>query len=475
MQLDKKKLARQELGVNLWHKNGKRGTINYWTGVGKTFTAVLCMKSVFRNDHFHNFVILVPSEPLQKQWTAIIQSQFTKRQRNLISIFTPNYIITNEIRIETDTLVVDELHEFYSEERINTINGNYIRYKYNLALTATYEDSKNRQNLIKDIYPIVDKISEEEAIKEGYTTSFVEFNLAVRFTPEEQLKYNVLSDRISKNMSKFGKSGLDLASLCLSGGTHIDGLEYTGIEFCWGWASRNGWRKGLDLNDPAQAKVEEMWNPYTVMGYAKNLMGDIKLRKDLIYGATNKLEVTKAIVFKFEEYQSIVFSQATAFADKLNHVINLERPGFSVAYHSQLKTQMRPSPKTGKLIKFGKTRLKREAVEAIKNGKSTTICTTSVLDKGFDVPNLTLSVTASGTSSFIQYGQRGGRVKRRNILVPNKKALLVNLYIKDTKDETWLSKRQSKSTHIIHWIDRVDEISFNPINKNEFSIDDING
>ena len=134
---------------------------------------------------------------------------------------------------------------------------------------------------------------------------------------------------------------------------------------------------------------------------------------------------------------------------------------------------MLPSPATNKLIKFGKVRLKRRALEKLKEGSSRAIITASSLDKGFDVEDIRLGITASGTQNFTQYIQRSGRIKRKEIFNPNVIVLIINLYIKDSKDYHWLIKRQSKSNSLIHWVDSIDAITFNPVPNDVFTIDDI--
>ena len=469
MQIDKKKLERQQIGVDKWFEN-LNGTLHYFTGVGKTFTAILIMKRLFRIHPNHSIVILVPSEALQKQWNDVLTLNFTKKELHTVTIFTPNSIITNDTRIKTNTLIVDELHEFYSEEFVKTINKEYIRFDSNLGLTATYEDSKSRHKAIKDLYPIIDEITEEEAIKEGYITPYVEFNLAVELNEVEKNQYDAYTKAISDNMSKFGKGGLDLATKCLSGGKHSNGRTYEGKDYVYGWAKKQGWHRDLNSDNPRDAEIQKLWNPNLIFGYAINLMSAVRKRKDLLYHCNSKAITCANIVFKFH-LKTIIFSQSTAFADKLNLILNDREANSSVVYHSQLKTTWMPSPKTGKLIKFGATRLKRQAMNAIKDGNARILCTASSLDKGLDVPHLVMGITASGTSNFTQYKQRGGRVKR--IFGDDKVALLVNLYVKDSKEEHWLDKRQSKSNHKIHWIDSVDEVSFSPKDKKAFKITDI--
>lgn len=469
MKIDKKKLERQQLGVKKWFDAFCIGCLHYFTGVGKTYTAILCIKRLLRVNPKESIVIIVPSEELQKQWKSVLNTLLTKKQQSTINIFTSHYIVTNELRIQTNTLIVDELHEYYSDEHIKVINGDYIKYTKCLGLTATYEDSKNRHKLIENLYPIIDEIDEATALREGYISPFIEFNLALELSEREQEQYNKLSDIIKNNINKFGKNGIVLATKCVSGGKHKDGKKYEASHFVYGWAHHKGWRKNLDVSNPQSAQIEELWNPRKIFGYAINLLNAIRKRKNMLYSSDVKLDACVKILHKFSDIKSIVFSQSTAFADKLNLQLNYEDLN-SVVYHSQLPTELRPN-KNGKLIKFGKVRLKRLALEKIKSWKAGILCTASSLDKGLDIPEIALGLTASGTSNFTQYKQRGGRAKRINLFNDDKVALLINLYFKDTKDETWLRKRQSKSNHTIYEISSIDDIKFNYTN--EITEDDL--
>ena len=160
MQINKKKLERQQIGVKAWFDASCKGCLHYFTGVGKTYTAILIIKRLLRLNNKESIVIIVPSEELQNQWNTILQETFNKTQLNTINVFTSHYIIINNIRIQTDTLIIDELHEYYSEEHLKVIDGTYIKFNKNLGLTATYKDSKGRQKYIKNIYPIIDEIDD---------------------------------------------------------------------------------------------------------------------------------------------------------------------------------------------------------------------------------------------------------------------------------------------------------------------------
>ena len=479
MIIDKKKLQRQQQVIYKWlhsslygAKKDRQGTAKLITGFGKTFVAILAIKELFKLFATYNIVIVVPAN-IYEQWNKILNEQFTKKQLIQISLFSISQIVNNKIKIKTDCLIVDELHECYSDEAIKILNGEYIQFKDNLGLTATYEDSKNRHTKIKDIFPVIDFISEQEGIKEGYISPYIEYNLSVELTGEEKEEYARLSKIISENLNKFPKGiGLKVASACLSGGYH-KGKKWTNTQMVYGYASSKGWVKNMDLTDAKNAQINDIWNPHKIFGYAQRLMNSIRLRKNILYNAESKYQTCIDICNKFEGIKTILFSQSTSFADKLNLLLNEDKPNSSVVYHSALKTILAPSPKTNKLIKFGKVRRKRLALENIKTGKATRLCTASSLDKGLDIPDLGIGITSSGTSNFTQYKQRKGRSGRIDMFNSDKKALLVNLYVKDTREENWLKERQSKSTNIIHFITSVDEIEFEYEVKDNINLNDV--
>ena len=51
------------------------------------------------------------------------------------------------------------------------------------------------------------------------------------------------------------------------------------------------------------------------------------------------------------------------------YLVNVDTKDYGL-YQANIKTVIKPSPKTGKPIKVGKTRLKKEATESIKIGRA---------------------------------------------------------------------------------------------------------
>ena len=474
MVIDKARLERQYEGVDKWFAAGCIGAFNYYTGVGKTFTAILALKRLFKLYPHHTVAIIVPVDALVLQWRLRLGEHFTLEQLNQIEVFTASGILVNDIRLKVDTIIVDELHLFLGEEFIKTINGTHVKSTFKLGLTATYEDPKGRHTAYSSIFPIIDTIDETEAIERGFVSSYLEYNLSIQFTDEERILYEKYTHIIKNTINKFGKSSLDLAKKCLGGGIY-KGEKRDNKFFVYSWAYKNGWRKNLDMSLAQNQEINEIWNPHKIFGYAVHLMNAVRLRKELLYNCDSKAYVTVDIIEKFLGEKAIVFGQKTAYADKVKLLLNEKYPNYCVAYHSNLSTEIRTNPKTGKPMKFGKVRLKKEAINFIKKGIAKCITTASSLDTGLDVPDILIGIIGSGTQNFNQQQQRGGRVKRKlaDVLAKDKVKLIINLYVKDTQDEVWLKKRQSKSKNTMYWIETIDEIVYNPINKKEFKISDI--
>ena len=479
MKVDALKLERQLIGSDKWFNSSqygadkdRKGCINYATGVGKTYTAVLIMKRLLQ-EPLHNIIVLVPLEALIKQWEDELRKQLPVKDLKRVTVFSAFYVLQNQIKASTNTLVVDELHLFLGEGLITTINGELIRATNHLALTATYEDPKGRHKVYKDLYPVIDTISEKEAIEKGFISDYKEFNLGIELNEKEKQLYDKYSDVIKTHLNKFDRN-LDLATSCLNGGTY-KGKQYEAAHFLFGWAKYKGWRSNLDMRNSNEAQIEELWNPNKIMNYAVTLMKAIRLRKDMLYVSESKVQATLDIIEKYKGVKTMVFAEKTKAADLVEEFLNKQIPGYCVAYHSNLPTQLLPSPKTGKLIKFGSTRLKKRAINRIKTGISKVIATGSSLDTGFDVDDIVIGIIISSTSNFNKQRQRSGRIKRKpkDAFIKDGQKPIINIYIKDTVDEKWLHTRQSKSTNPMFWVDSVDEIDFNAKLKEEFNLNDV--
>lgn len=476
MDIDQKKLIRQQLGVNHWRYSKSRGaprngcgTLKYYTGVGKTYTAMLIIKEVLASDKSRKIIVVVPTDRLQKDWKENIKLFLDEDVQKNITVYTVQLCLSLRNYLECTLLVIDELHEFYSEERIKVADGTLIKFKHNLGLTATTEEDDKRSEKLLKIYPIIDEITEKEAREEGYISDYVEYNLGVNLSEDETNEYEAITDSINSFMSKFGKHGFPAAQLCLSGNA-----KWSGFKYCMMWALENGWYEGIDMTDPTARAIDDLWNPHKVMGYARNLMLKTRERQELIFRIAEKYTVGVELIQKFNTLQTICFSQSTVFADKLTALINkTTEQDIAVSYHSRIPSQplkrdngeyikYQSGVKKGEVKMFGTKVLRELAIKRIKDRSARVLVTASALDKGADFPNIKLGIIFSGTQNPTQQGQRGGRVKRINPEDKEGTKLIINVYARNTKEEISLRNRQKKGTNIIHWANSVEDIDFNP-------------
>lgn len=488
IQINQKKYERQSIGQNKWRDSCKLGLSHtdgwgvwWWeTGVGKTFSTVDVMRKMVNHNNSFNFIIVVPGPEIQNQWSKSIKNLILEEHQNNFKVLTIHKVmeeLKNGLHFECTMLVLDELHEYYSEERIGICKGEHIKSRWCLGLTANYEDIQGRYKLIQLALPVVDRIDTEEAVREGYISKYVEFNVGLYLTNDEKEQYDILTDKITKNGSKFGNNGIIVANTILKG----IGSNPKDYSLVFQIAKASGWKQGLNRMNEREREIDDLWAPGKIIGYASNYLNAIRERKNIIYNAINKLKVGTQVVVKFDDLKTICFSETTTYADALSRQINEHYKNINpqsipvcVVYHSNLKTIVIEDPITGKQKKKGKIVLKREAMEMVKSGKARVLSTTKALDKGLDIPDIRLSLTTSGTQNPTQYNQRKGRAVRvedyenMDIIV-----LIVNLYVRNTIDEKWLRTRQSKSNNVIYYVDSVDDINYSPKKKEVFNIQEV--
>lgn len=467
------------------------GQIVHPTGMGKTIVGALCVNQYVKQfGDNKEIIILYPNVGLDENWKKAFEKVKTIEEFkdyvhngsiNITYISATKAVLDNTI-LKCDLLIVDESHDFNSDKRLSLINNELIRRTHILGFTAT------PNSIVNKLLPFLDVITEKEAIENEWISNYVEFNLGIYMNEEEQNKYNLITDSINRKNEIFGKNAFEIVQACLNGGEDSKGKFFPADKWCLLVAMKNGWRENLNLSNPENCEINSIYSPGMITGYANVYMKNIRERKDLIYNNQTKIHTILKIVKKFESLKTIIFGESTKFADELNSEINKlykdtkefninGQTGFapfgnyeiSHAYHSNLESRMLPSPKTGKIIKFGLTRLKDRTIEYFKHSIIRIICTARSLDTGFDVEDVRLAIIASRSQSSRQRAQRGGRAKRKEF-ANDSKVLIVNVYFKGTVDETWLKNSQENNDDLVHYINEIDEITYNPKKDSKFKI-----
>ncbi len=420
--INEKKLARQQLGISKWRNNKGKGTFEYATGVGKTYTAILICKELVKKvgTEHRQALVIVPTIILKQQWEEELQDNKIKNVR----VFVINTIVLNETEFNTDLLILDEIHRYGSIEFVKLFD--LIKYKWILGLTATLHRMDDKHEILETYAPIIDTITQEEAKREGYISEFIEYNLGIELSPLDRQVYDNLNKDFHKFFAIFGHD-FDTAMGCMT--------KFGAERYC----SNNG-------GDPKQIAFQ-----------ANRFNRAMQERKEYLYKTYSKLETTLEIIRKLP-LKTVTFSESTEFADKLTEALE----EISVCYHSNLKTVIRNNKK------FGKTKLKEEAIRKFTDNryKQRVINTAKALDQGFNVEDVELGIITSGTSNPTQQTQRGGRIFRKYTYKDgtDKVAILINIYIKNSQDKKWLDSRQTNSktkkplNPDLVWVNSVNEL-----------------
>lgn len=243
------KTARQRVGILKWIANDCIGMFEWFTGVGKTFAAIMAAFKV----NASSIIVVVPTINLQDQWEEELQIQGATNYR----VFVVNTAC--KLDLECDMLIIDECHVLGAPTFREVLTK--IKRKKLLCLTATRVRKDGEHIHLMEECPVVDTITEEEAITNGWVSAYDEYVMLLEFSQEEALAYTKADNKVKYCMSNYGITGSYKA---------------------------------------------------------------ITARKNICYNAINKLQATSDILKFFKDRKALVFSKSTDFADKLSNLIGDE-------------------------------------------------------------------------------------------------------------------------------------------------------
>ena len=160
---------------------------------------------------------------------------------------------------------------------------------------------------------------------------------------------------------------------------------------------------------------------YVQETYKSQAWKKIGMRTQLVYKAKAKLKAVKKITELFPNEKGIVFTMTKEEAEDVSNLLG----DYCVASHSGQTKKVRQS----KLKWFKDGRTKARLIAAPK-----------IFDEGVTIPKLSFGVLLSRTSTERQFVQSLGRLVRSDI--PDKHAVCIRVYVKDTVDEIWMNKSQ---------------------------------
>lgn len=398
--IDKLKLVRQLRGcvkyIQHIKKKNKGAILQYCTGFGKTFVAILLLKKILKKWNNCITIIVVPTDQLRTQWRGII-----KEEKLNATVYTIQSLTKGNKTFNCDFLILDEMHLYPKGAVFSTV---FSKVKYNLllGLTATLTDELKAK--LKPYAEVVDIITQKEGKDNGWISDYIEYNLPVDLTLHDKAEYARINREYNKHFAYFNHD-FNLAMQC---------------------------RTKLG----SQAYADQLgWDQKEVVFRANRWGHFMKERKEWLYNTQCKIDLTVEIIKRFD-VKTIVFSESQVFANGVARQLGDK----AVAYHSYLDTELRSNNRTigyivkegkvtvirdlfynittleelkkrySKIVKVGTTKLLKEALLKFTDNryKISAICTARKLNQGTDIPDVALGIIGARTSSTSDSVQETG-------------------------------------------------------------------
>lgn len=372
---------RQQEAVRKWIKNKGRGTIEMPTGTGKTRTALMAIKKVLTKYSSLRVLVVVPTTTLKEQWEGHILDwdlTFNAESHVINSVIKHNWNV--------DILVLDEAHR-YSAEIFSQV-FNKVKYKLVLGLTATFERLDGKHIIMNKYCPIIDKVTKEEALLNGWISQYKEYQVLLKVDDIEE--YNKANLEFQQHFEFFGYD-FEKAMSCLG---------------------PNGWKNKLKIRDEMYTEDDENIKKQVLRNITIHSMGlqrTMQKRKNFINNHPKKIEIAKKIIEARPNSKIITFSKSVKMAEAIQN---------------------------GQNVYTGKTSKKkgRIMIEDFNEYDKGVLNTCSKADEGLDIKGLSVAIILGFDSSETKARQRRGRAIRKE---ENKIAEIFYLVIDNSIECKW--------------------------------------
>lgn len=423
----------QNLALKKWAEAGFRGTWFAVTGTGKSRAGVIAAGEFIRRNSTENALIIIPNQNLRdNEWPNEFKRWGYANELDKVEIecIQTAYKWTGK---HYNTLVIDEVHVSLAPQFKNLLlNNTFDRI---LCLTATIDD-EDKKEFLKSMAPIVHVTDMQRALKLKLISPHTIYNLGVTFTENEQKVYDKVEAQYkdaveilggarvafdaSSRYLKFKKMNRDGSNVCVY--VPANQVMYT----------TNINNVTIHAKDCRPLTEKELISLKQKIKASQNYWAAMRARRKICIEASNKLIAIKEILDHLPDRKAIVFSQSIEFAER----VCSETTSGCTVFHSKLKQSE-----------------KEAALSEFSMGHKRVISAVKALDAGFNVPDCSLGIDAAGSGKSLQSTQRSGRVLR---LVEGKRAIFVNLYVKDSQEWKWVYQRTKEQNP--KWISQVSQI-----------------
>jgi superfamily II DNA or RNA helicase len=412
----------QQEAVDSWVRGDDggpyRGTLEIFTGGGKTLIALSAAARAAQKSDSFTLVIVVPTIALAHQWTDAVTRYTNVRRaqiarvsaskpisaspnaRAFVAVINTAAKLGRSLRLSDDTmLVVDECHRAGAPTFRSALE---IPARFRLGLSATPEREEldedgeplrfDEQVVAKRLGRVVFSFDLADARRIGWLPEYRIVHHGLSLTPEEQSEY----ERRSRRVDDLG-----------------NGLRKLGIEPARAWALQT---KAGEAGEAARAYL-------AVVGS----------RKDLLYRAQERTRLACKLI-------------GEALVDPKNRIIVFnERIEGAIELFSRIGKMDSPSDPVHASVALEHSKLpaaqRKRAILDFRSGRVRVLISAKSLIEGIDVPAANVGLSVASTGSVRQRIQALGRVLRRyDDGSAAKRAEMHLLYIAGTVDEAIYGK-----------------------------------
>lgn len=418
----------QEEAVRAWEAGDSRGplrgTLEIFTGGGKTLIALECIRRVAEEQPDLRVAIVVPMEALAHQWREMLLSRTHLSEeevgllgagrkaelqgvRVLVAVLnTASKVLPDMARdVPTLMLVVDECHRAGAPTFSRVLKAPAIA---RLGLSATpdreeFDESGeplvfDEQVVGQELGSVVYRFGLREARRVQWLPDYEIQHHAVELNEEEVRRYEMFTQRVDDAADKLRGFGIDTSRA----------------------------RAFASKNDEA-GKLAQAWISAT------------SLRKDLLYRAFERERVARTIVRR--ALAEKVAPRILLFHERVNEAVALFK-GLELELATTGEVNRARSPVVLEHSRLP-TKQRKAALDAFRSGESPILVSVKSLVEGLDVPEADIGVSVASSSSVRQRIQSLGRVLRRSFAESSdvaKRAEMHIIYVADTVDESIYAK-----------------------------------
>lgn len=425
--MEKKLYEWQEECLRRWLANNGRGMVQAVTGSGKTYLALTAAKRLEEQQKKELRVkIVVPTSSLMLQWDQAIKnflSSSQNREAQSKSMDLPGGIglrggghksesghkymiyVINSARYELARQILTELRQglsvlFIADECHHYTSGQnqlifeflphikpYENHFYSLGLTATLPSGPELTFLTSVLGRNIYRYDMAQAQACHTVCPCDVYHIGLSLCPEERNSYQELSDRMAVLYSR-------LLSICPSLNVIGQGERYELLRI---------------LSGDKNQRVAEAAAQYMALTYK---------RKSLVCLASGRSACALDLVRRLNEKEKImIFSERIQQAEELFLLLQKYYPEKVGRYHSKMGNQAN-----------------KNTIERFRTGSLRILIACKAVDEGIDVPDASVGIIMSGTSTPRQRIQRLGRIIRKSS--PEKRSSLYYLHIEETSEDS---------------------------------------